>query len=157
MLLTLTRVVFLGSESLETHDHLLLSQIWDFSFRCLLRLAGSRWRYPNPPPQGWNTLCGQNAFLISWSSYLTGITLRLYSSDKPVNAVRETVAVYCENHTKHINTLCVGRMQRFSMLEAGAWPVHTADNVLQKVNMVAGNSLSARLTPRKCLTNYGRW
>jgi hypothetical protein len=24
---------------------------------------------------------------------------------------RETVAVYCENHTEHINTLCVGRMQ----------------------------------------------
>jgi hypothetical protein len=24
----------------------------------------------------------------------------------------ETVAVYCENHTEHINTLCVGRIQR---------------------------------------------
>jgi hypothetical protein len=41
---------FLGSESLGTRDHILLSQIWDFPFRCLLRLAGSRWRYSNPPP-----------------------------------------------------------------------------------------------------------
>jgi hypothetical protein len=27
-----------------------LSQIWDFPFRCLLRLAGSRWRYSTLPP-----------------------------------------------------------------------------------------------------------
>jgi hypothetical protein len=30
----------------------LLSQIWDFPFCCLLRLAGSRWRYSTPPPHG---------------------------------------------------------------------------------------------------------
>jgi hypothetical protein len=41
---------FLGSESLGTRDHILLSQIWDFPFRCILRLAGSRWRYSTPPP-----------------------------------------------------------------------------------------------------------
>jgi hypothetical protein len=29
---------------------ILLSQIWDFPFRRLLRLAGSRWRYSTPPP-----------------------------------------------------------------------------------------------------------
>jgi hypothetical protein len=50
MLLALTSVVFLGSESLGTRDHILLSQIWDFPFRRLLRLAGSRWRYSTPPP-----------------------------------------------------------------------------------------------------------
>jgi hypothetical protein len=56
-------VVFLGSESLGTRDHILLSQIWDFPFRRLLRLARSRWRYSNPPPHGsltsrlfWNLL-----------------------------------------------------------------------------------------------------
>jgi hypothetical protein len=32
-------------------DHILLSQIRDFPFLRLLRLAGSRWRYSNPPPQ----------------------------------------------------------------------------------------------------------
>jgi hypothetical protein len=33
---------------------ILLSQIWDFPFRRLLRLAGSRWRYSTPPPHGKN-------------------------------------------------------------------------------------------------------
>jgi hypothetical protein len=51
MLLTLASVF--GSESLGTRDHILLSQIWDFPFRRLLRLAGSRWRYSTPPPRGW--------------------------------------------------------------------------------------------------------
>jgi hypothetical protein len=41
-----------GSESLRTGDHILLSQIWDFPFRRLLRLEGSRWRYSTPPPNG---------------------------------------------------------------------------------------------------------
>jgi hypothetical protein len=42
--------VSLVSESRETRDHILLSQIGDFPFRRLLRLAGLRWRYPTPPP-----------------------------------------------------------------------------------------------------------
>jgi hypothetical protein len=41
---------------LDTSDHILLSQIWDFPFRRLLRLAGSRWRYSTPPPHGVWTL-----------------------------------------------------------------------------------------------------
>jgi hypothetical protein len=49
MLLILVSAVFLGSESLGTRDHIVLSQIWDFSFRRLLRLAGSRWRYSTWP------------------------------------------------------------------------------------------------------------
>jgi hypothetical protein len=52
MLLGLPNAVFLGSESFGTRDHILLSQIWDFTFRRLLRLAGSRWRYSTPPPHG---------------------------------------------------------------------------------------------------------
>jgi hypothetical protein len=48
MLLALASIVFLGSESLGTRDHILLSQIWYFPFRRLLRLAWSRWRYSNP-------------------------------------------------------------------------------------------------------------
>jgi hypothetical protein len=53
-----------------TRDHILLSQILDFPFRRLLRLAGSRWRYSIPPPHGDTlsnsesptelTLCGPN-------------------------------------------------------------------------------------------------
>jgi hypothetical protein len=52
MLLALASAVLLGSESLGTRDHILLSQFWDFPFRRLLRLAGSRWRYSTPPPHG---------------------------------------------------------------------------------------------------------
>jgi hypothetical protein len=52
MLLALASVVFLGSESRGTRDRIVLSQIWDFPFRRLLWLAGSRWRYSNPPPHG---------------------------------------------------------------------------------------------------------
>jgi hypothetical protein len=44
--------VILGCEFLGTHDHSLLSQIRDFPFCCLLRFAGSRWRYSTPPPHG---------------------------------------------------------------------------------------------------------
>jgi hypothetical protein len=52
MLLVLASAVFLGSESLGTRDHMLLLKIWDFPFRRLLRLAGSRWRYSTQPPHG---------------------------------------------------------------------------------------------------------
>jgi hypothetical protein len=54
MLLALASAVFLGSESLEPREHILLSQFWDFPFRRLLLLAGSRWRYSTPPPHGSN-------------------------------------------------------------------------------------------------------
>jgi hypothetical protein len=30
---------------------------------------------------------------------------------------KETVAVYCENHTEHTYTLCLDRMQSFSVLK----------------------------------------
>jgi hypothetical protein len=52
LLLALTSTVILASESRGTHDHILLSQIRDFPFIRLLRLAGSRWRYSTQPPHG---------------------------------------------------------------------------------------------------------
>jgi hypothetical protein len=39
MLLTVASAVFLGSESLSTRDHILLSQILDLPFRRLPRIA----------------------------------------------------------------------------------------------------------------------
>jgi hypothetical protein len=42
--LALASAVLLGS--------ILLSQIWEFPFRRLLRLTGSWWRYSTPPPHG---------------------------------------------------------------------------------------------------------
>jgi hypothetical protein len=61
-LLVLASVVSLGSESLGTRDYILLSQIWDFSFRRLLRLAGSRWRYSTPSPHGCISTAEANLF-----------------------------------------------------------------------------------------------
>jgi hypothetical protein len=37
---------------LRSRDYIFLSQIWDFPFRRLLRLAVSQWRYLTPPPHG---------------------------------------------------------------------------------------------------------
>jgi hypothetical protein len=52
MLLALASAVIFGSESLGTHDHILLSQFRGFPFRRPLWLAGLRWRYSTPPPHG---------------------------------------------------------------------------------------------------------
>jgi hypothetical protein len=51
-LLALASVVILGSESFGTRDRILLSQIPNFFYRRLLRLAGLRWRYSTSPPHG---------------------------------------------------------------------------------------------------------
>jgi hypothetical protein len=50
LLLSLASAVTLGSESRGIRDHILLPSIRHFLFRCLLRLAGLRWRYLTPPP-----------------------------------------------------------------------------------------------------------
>jgi hypothetical protein len=71
LLLVLARAVILGSKSLGTHDHILLSQIWGFPFRRLLLLAGLRWRYSTPPPHGsslftWNKTGRYTCMLNRW-------------------------------------------------------------------------------------------
>jgi hypothetical protein len=63
LLLALASAVFLGSKSLGTRDHILLSQILDFNFRRLLRLTGSWWRYSTPPPHGFS-LSSRPGFLV---------------------------------------------------------------------------------------------
>jgi hypothetical protein len=40
-----------------------------------------------------------------------GNTLRRRYKARPVNAVRGTVAVYCENYTEHIHTLCTQNVE----------------------------------------------
>jgi hypothetical protein len=50
------------------------------------------------------------------SLYLTGNTLRLHYKAQPVNAVKETVAVYCENHTTHAYAHSMGKIQSYIML-----------------------------------------
>jgi hypothetical protein len=53
-LLAFASAVIFGSEFRRTRGHILLSQIRDFPFRRLIRLAGSRWRYSTPPPHGFS-------------------------------------------------------------------------------------------------------
>jgi hypothetical protein len=59
LLLVLVSVAILGSEFSRSRDHILLSQIRDFPFRRLLRLAGLRWRHSAPPlPRiNWTNSC----------------------------------------------------------------------------------------------------
>jgi hypothetical protein len=52
LLPVLASAVILGSKSRGTRQHILLSQILDFPFRRLLRLAGLQWRCLTPPPHG---------------------------------------------------------------------------------------------------------
>jgi hypothetical protein len=52
LLLALASADIFGSDSHGTRDHNLLSQIRDFTFHCLLRLAVLRWRYSTLPPHG---------------------------------------------------------------------------------------------------------
>jgi hypothetical protein len=51
LLLVLVSAFILGFESRGTRNHILLSQIRDFPFCRLLRLAGLRWRHSTPPPR----------------------------------------------------------------------------------------------------------
>jgi hypothetical protein len=72
LLLVLVSAFILGSESRGTRGHILLSQIRDFPFYRLLRLAGLRWRYSTPPPHGidlvWQT---PHVLLPSTDAYRT--------------------------------------------------------------------------------------
>jgi hypothetical protein len=54
LLLVLASTVILWSESRGNIDHILLSQIQDFAFCCLLRLVGLWWRYSTLPSHGMN-------------------------------------------------------------------------------------------------------
>jgi hypothetical protein len=105
MLLALASVVFLGSEFLGTRNHLLLSQILDFLFRRLLRLAGSRWRHSNPPPQG----AVKIEFLLIFKNQVRTSQEAYYVTATKTNRLmlfREIIVLYCENHMRHTNTLC---------------------------------------------------
>jgi hypothetical protein len=92
VLLTIASSVFFGSESLGSGDHILLSQFWDFPFRRLLRLAGSRWRYTTPPPYGLEL-----SIIVDFSLYSLG-------SNHNIENVRCLAMDICEPTLK--NTSC---------------------------------------------------
>jgi hypothetical protein len=52
LLLALASAVTFEFQSRGTRDHILLSQMRDFPFCRLLRLAGLQWRYSTPHPHG---------------------------------------------------------------------------------------------------------
>jgi hypothetical protein len=59
LLLVLASTIMFGPESRGTTAPILLSQIRDFPFRRLLRLAGLRWRYSASPPNCLNSSLGR--------------------------------------------------------------------------------------------------
>jgi hypothetical protein len=73
LLLVLASAVILGSESRGTRDHILVSQIRDFPFRRLLRLAGLRWRYSTPSPHG----------LYNWTEFYPLLRASRYRPHRP--------------------------------------------------------------------------
>jgi hypothetical protein len=101
-LLALASPVILGSQSLGTSDNILLSQIRDFPFRRLVRLAGLRWRYSTPPPHGQSAIPLRQSFanwigntlLNSWA--LVQTTLRWCGNrSSPSRWVAKTATSYC--------------------------------------------------------------
>jgi hypothetical protein len=90
MLLALASAVFLGSESLGTRDHILLSQIWDFPFRRLLRLAESRWGYSTPPPHGFRAVSVSQSYITT-----DGQSASLSWNKAPIRGLRPDLC-YCQ-------------------------------------------------------------
>jgi hypothetical protein len=105
MLLVLASAVFLGSESHGTRDHILLSQIWDFPFRHLLRLAGLRWRYSTPPPHG------------------LGYKLPSLFPIKSLHGPRTENTLRTPSHRKHV---CVDQQRIFSVVDQAFSPIYIA-------------------------------
>jgi hypothetical protein len=84
-MLALAIAVILGSESRRTRDHILLSQIRDFPFCRLLRLAGLRWRYSSPPPHR------------IWLNFRVRVTLRLAVYRQSVRLGAEPLEIHGQN------------------------------------------------------------
>jgi hypothetical protein len=73
LLLVLAIAAVLGSESRGIRDHIFLSQVRDFSFRRLLRLAALRWGYSTPPPQGRLTQSSMHSHFCSLAVTMSNV------------------------------------------------------------------------------------
>jgi hypothetical protein len=75
-----------------------------------------------------NTLCGQNAEFWCVNSVRTLQEAHYVSTTKPNRLMlfRETVAVYCENHTEHTNTLCRQNAEFWYVEADGTYSNHWA-------------------------------
>jgi hypothetical protein len=72
LLLVLASAVILGSGYRGTRDHILLSQIRDFPFRRLLRVAGLRWKYSTNQVKVTLRLTVGQSVSKSWCRALSG-------------------------------------------------------------------------------------
>jgi hypothetical protein len=111
----LASAIFLWSESLESRDHILLSHIWNFPFRRLLRLARSRWRYSIPPPHG-----DSNCQLLLASRYIvsgrtttqkthplpSNVYMRTHTENTSCNTGSFFLGVYCERYLEMVLLYC---------------------------------------------------
>jgi hypothetical protein len=152
MLLALTSAVFLRSESLGTRNHILPSQIWDFLFRSLLRLAGSRWRYSIPPPHGWLTRSESESYVttdgqpasLSWNKApFWGLRPDLYYS--------QTVAGFLiwgalsDERTGLLFTIAAGPRQRSHFrvrVPWDSWPYFTVSDLRLPFHRLLPDSFS---------------
>jgi hypothetical protein len=112
-LLALARALILGSESFGTRDHILLSQIRDFPFRRLLRLAGSRWRYSIPHgmpgnyvPAAINTR--NNGSIVERRCFLRGLCRDVTSKGQvqSLDSCQLTVSLWREVLVGAVSTNC---------------------------------------------------
>jgi hypothetical protein len=100
-LLAFASLFIFGSESRGTREHILLSQIWDFPFRRLLRLAGSRWRYSTPPPHGFELDCWRYSLYIASAT----TTHRGVFTETLHRNGRGTDSIESQSHDSHIANL----------------------------------------------------
>ena len=79
-----------------------------------------------------NTLCGQNVELLNVKLVSTYSDHRALKGQQSVTKTsqlmlyRETIAVYSEIHTKHINTMCGQNMELLNVKPGGAYSDHWA-------------------------------
>jgi hypothetical protein len=83
LLLTLASAIIFGPESRGTRDHILLSQIQDFRFHHLLRLAGLQWKYSTPPPYG-NTCLANSSCFINFGRQRTEHLIQWFNFSYPL-------------------------------------------------------------------------
>jgi hypothetical protein len=92
LLLVLASAVILGSESLGTRDHILLSHIRDFPFRRHLRLARLRWRYSPPSPRGMLQIC------YEWINKLTDELSFVTRSEPKRDSTSIIASIHCRGN-----------------------------------------------------------
>jgi hypothetical protein len=99
LLLVLARAVTFRSKSRRTRDHILLSQIRDFPFRRLLRLAGLRLRYSTTLPYGVELRMNYTSIIYNFGANRIQITT---SNSSPIVLCLSVAAETCVNFVANL-------------------------------------------------------